>query len=430
MPRLFRPEWTDRADGRRWAIGVSVSSRCTEATAALVGVLGRGYEMLAEAAEVVSAPIPKEASTFFAAASAGGPQNSSTTVTTPAAVGACRSQLAEVEAMLVNQLAAKRGIFGQRILAVGIHDPGLWSVQRGETRSYVSLSEAARVAELTGMNVIDAFPARDLAGGGQGGPATAAAEWILLRSHSKVRALVDLGRTTRLTYLPAASTPRAESQILSFEVGPGSSLLDLLCRKLTNNQHAFDPGGHFAVQGRKIPELLAVWSRDPYFETPPPRWHPYGVRPERFLTAALQRGTTEGWSVRDILCTATHFVAEAIAEAIRRRLTEQKPIEEIIVCGGGQRNGMLIREIAEINQLPLIRLSDLRFPENSFEAASVGMLALLYVDQEPAAQPSISKVAAPRMLGQLTPGSAENWRRLLRECAGMNDGPSRIKKAS
>ncbi len=274
-----------------------------------------------------------------------------------------------------------------------------------------------RLAEATGMNILDAFPARDLALGGQGGPVTAVAEWILLRSQLRHRVLIDLGRTVRMSYLPAASADRAETKVLSFEIGPGMALIDALAARLSGGEHVFDQGGHLAVQGRCIPELLEHWLRDPHFGVPPPRWHPHGVQIERFLGDALQFAVTKNWPIRDLLCTATCLVAEMTAQAIHRWTPEAAPVDEILVTGGGQQNGFLLRELARHTQLPLIRLAELQLPEQGFQAACAGVLALLYIDQTPASQTAISKTATPRFLGRLTPGSPQSWKRLLEACA-------------
>ena len=61
---------------------------------------------------------------------------------------------------------------------------------------------------LTGLNVIDAFPARDLAQGGLGGPLIALPEWLLLRHRDRSRVLLDLGRTVRVD-LPAGRIHRS-----------------------------------------------------------------------------------------------------------------------------------------------------------------------------------------------------------------------------
>jgi anhydro-N-acetylmuramic acid kinase len=299
------------------------------------------------------------------------------------------------------------------------------------------------LAEGTGLNVIDAFPARDLAQGGLGGPIDAVAQWLLLKDPARGRVLLDLGRTVRMTYLPPARLRDAASRILAFEVGPGTAMLDQLAQRFTGGQHRFDPGGSLAVQGRQIPELVQHWLRDPYFDAPLPRWHPHGIRPERFLADALRLAVDRGWSVRDLLCTATHFVAESVAQTLRRRLPEDDRVDEILVAGGGQHNGLLLREIAAHVAVPLVRIPELvgrsltpsvsgrseapslfgrsETPSHVDDAvgpAAAAVLALCYLDQVPANPTAVTGANVPRLLGRLTPGSPQNWQRLLHALSG------------
>ena len=267
--------------------------------------------------------------------------------------------------------------------------------------------------------MVDSFPSRDLAAGGQGGPITAIAEWLLLRDPHHTQLLLDLGQTSRITYLPAMCVPNAGARVLAFEVGPGTRLLDSLTHRLTAGQHRFDPGGSMAVQGRKIPELVEHWMRDPYFERPLPRWSPRGVRPERFLMDAMQMAVEAGWSIRDLLCTATHFVAEAVSSSIRRRLPEDLPLDRIVVTGGGQHNGMLLREIgARLPRLPIVRLEDLDIIPEAFAPATIGLLAALQLDQTPGNSTAITGAETPRVLGRITPGSPQHWQQLVTSIAG------------
>jgi anhydro-N-acetylmuramic acid kinase len=413
MATVIRLDMPRAGDGRRWTAGVQVASHCSEVSAALVAAAGSGLDARFSVVGVHTTPVPRETAALFGPAAGGG-------ACTAGAVAMLRAQLAEVQAALLGDLLTALGIAPDRVLAVGVHDPGVWQFDRAGPTGYLGLCDAARLAEATGLNVIDAFPARDLAQRGQGGPIAAVAQWLLLKDPAKSRVLLDLGRTVRMTYLPAMAVENAVSRILSFEVGPGTCLLDLLAQRLSGGQHQFDPGGRLAVQGRRIPELIAHWLRDPYFDRPLPRWHPRGVRPERFLADALQMAIDQRWSVRDLLCTATHFVAETIALALRKRLPEDAAIDAIILTGGGQQNGMLLREIARLTELPLVRIAELPFPGEALEPAAIAVLALLYLDQIPASHTAISGVEVPRLLGRLTPGSPQNWQRLLQAGAGSS----------
>ena len=421
MTKNLRIDMPHSADGRRRVVGVMVSSGCTRVSGTLLAAVGHGLDVEVDVVGSLSVEVPGQAVSMFAAA--GG-------ATLPAhSLAALRVKLTEIEALVVGELLSGLGVAAPRLLAVGVHDPGIWSIERSGPIGCVGLCDAARLAESTGLNVVDAFPARDLAQGGLGGPLTALPEWILLKHPRRNRVLLDLGRTARMTYLPAAKTNFAASRVLSFEVGPGTGMLDLLVERLTGGEHRHDPGGRLSVQGRRIDELIEHWLADPYFDRPLPRWHPRGVRPERFLTGALQMAVDSQWSVRDLLCSATHFIAETIAAALRRRIPEDAQIDEIVVTGGGRLNGMLLREIGRTTDLPLIDVAELGFPDGSIESASVALLTLLHVDQVPANQTAVTKTDVPRPLGRLTPGSPQSWQRLLHASSGSSQAKRPLRSA-
>ena len=442
----LRIETSNIADGRRWLVGVVVASKCDRATAALIALRGKGLQVSVDIVGARTAAIPRTTTILFDTLASGNPCAATTLAT-------LRTQLAEVTGALTLDLLESLSISPSRILAVGVDDPGIWEfsdislgspgsqrlspagrppgsprASHGEPTGYLGLCDPARLAEATGMNVVDAFPARDVAAGGLGGPLAASAHWILLRAPLRNRLLLDLGRTVRLTYLPAARGERPETDVLSFEVGPGASLLDSLANRLTGGQDHFDPGGRLAVQGKRIPELLAHWLANPYFDCPPPRWHPRGVRPERFLADAVRMAVSSDWSVRDMLCTATHFIAEMIARTTQH-LPESNRLDEIVVTGGGQHNGLLLHEIGRLTRQTLVRLDDLGFPPDSFEASSIALLAMLHLDQVQANSSEITKTASPRLLGRLTGGSPQSWQLLLEICAGNSSAIRPLRSA-
>ncbi len=318
-----------------------------------------------------------------------------------------REQLTVAEADLATRLLQMAQIEASRVTALGVQDPGLWlsGQQPGASSGYLGLCDPARLAELCQIDVIDAFPARDLAQNGQGGPLSALPQWMLLHDSRTSRALLDLGQTVRISYLPAASVSNAIGRILAFDAGPGMRILDLLAQRLTSGQSRFDPGGRLAVQGRRVPELLRHWLSDPYFERPLPRWHPRGVRPERFLGEAMPKAVEAGWSVRDLLCTATHFLAEVVSQSLHRRLPDEPPVEQIVVTGGGQHNGMLLREIqTRVPDLPILRIDDVLGSGELLEPACAAVLAWMYLHRMPANGSAITGASVCGVLGRLTPG--------------------------
>jgi len=422
VTRIRKFDLPHTGQGNRWAVGVLVSSRCAQVAAALVAAAGRGLDARVRVAGTASAEVPAETSALFAAVA------DSKSPSTGALVE-LRTRLAEVQALLVTELLAGLGVAPGRVLAVGVHDPGCWASVGGGPPRYLGLCAAAQLAESTGLNVIDGFPARDLAQGGQGGPIDALAQWVLLQDPRCNRLLLELGRTVRMSSLPPSLSHSAAARVLSFEVGPGTALLDALAWRLTGGRQSHDPGGRLAVQGRRIEKLLGHWLSDPYFARPLPRWHPRGVRPERFLADALQMAVDSGWSVRDLLCTATHFIAETVASAIEKRLPEDARIDQLIVTGGGQQNGMLLREISRTTRRSLVRISELGLPGEALGPAGIAVLALFYLDQVPANQTSVTGTSVPRLLGRLTPGSPQNWQRLTQILSGSSPAVRPLRSA-
>ena len=422
-PKTFRfDSFNRRPTEERWAVGILTSSECRRLEMVLLSCIGNGLEIRSTIHAAKKVSIPDEVGSLFRQLGATGTNLSES-------MGRLRCELAEFQAEAVLDFCREAAIPTNQILVIASLDPGCWC-GAGSSIQCIEISDPARLAERTGMNVIDAFSSRDLAQGGQGGPVTAIAEWVLLHARQETRLLLDLGATTRMTLLPAQIVRSAASCILSFEVGPGMRLLDQLTQQLTTGEYTFDPGGSLAVQGKKVKPLLEHWLADPIFDRPLPRWQPHGVRVERFLNDAVRMAIEADWSVRDLLCTATHLIAESIAHTLQRRLPEDLPVKQILLTGGGRFNGMLLRELAA--RLPEVAMDSIEafgIPAFGPDAAAVALLGLFYLDQTPGNSTAITKTEIPRVLGRLTPGSPQAWQRLLQQMTGQSGAVRPLRAA-
>ena len=122
--------------------------------------------------------------------------------------------------------------------------------------------------------------------------------------------------------------------------------------------------------------------------------------------------------MRDLLCTSAYLVAEATCRAIARRMPTDPPIDELVVTGGGQHHGLLMKQLAErLAPLPILREADLGLPLHARDGAVAATLALLHLDETPACPTAITGAQTPRVLGRLTPGSPQAWQRMLQGIA-------------
>ena len=185
-------------DRRRWTVGLAVTEDCRWVGGAALAAYGSGFEARAQVMAVARTRVPRESRKLFRALVGVRARGNC------ALASVLAGELADVQASVVRKLIASEPLLRDRSLCVAVHDPGLWHGEAADGRAYLGLCDAARLAELTGISVLDALPARDLAQGGQGGPLLAAGYWLLLHHVDRPRAVVHLGKSTRLTILPAS----------------------------------------------------------------------------------------------------------------------------------------------------------------------------------------------------------------------------------
>ena len=324
-------------------------------------------------------------------------------------------ELACIEEEAIQELITESRLTASDVLAVGIHDPGL----RATTSHgvfYQGLCDAPYLAGQTGMNIVDSFPAQDIAARGNGGPVFPLPTWIFLKSETKPRIIIDLGRTARLIFLPRAENAFSHQKIQQIDVLPCGSLLDTLVWQLTGGKTAVDTGGRFAVQGCQNLQLMsALRAAVPMNE----KWCSTGLKPDRYLQVA-EKIAQSGLPHQDILCTVSCFIAETVAGQALSLMKAHGYLEpELLIQGSGQQHGLLMNSLmTQLQGRTLISISQLGIPVDTLDALCTAMLALLAVDHVPGNLPHLTGSETAKPLGRLTPGSIANWHRLLCEMAG------------
>ncbi|MBM3289195.1 MAG: anhydro-N-acetylmuramic acid kinase, partial [Candidatus Hydrogenedentes bacterium] len=125
-----------------------------------------------------------------------------------------------------------------------------FSVAHNPPRGYdhavgtMQVGECSVIAERTNLPVVSDFRARDIAGGGQGGPISAYPDWTLFRRPDRTIARVHLGGITTISVL----TPKLED-VIAFDAGPGTVAIDGAVRLLTGGNQEVDEKGAAASKG-------------------------------------------------------------------------------------------------------------------------------------------------------------------------------------
>jgi anhydro-N-acetylmuramic acid kinase len=388
----------------RWIIGLTSGSSADGVDAALLEIAGVGLNLKVRLAQAVHQPYGAELREMIVNASGPGPSNAEQ-------ISLLHRLLGETYAAAARQVADRASFTLHKTQCIGCaghtlrHDPG------GRFPSTFAAGMAAVVAERTGITTVHDFRSRDVAAGGQGAPLFAIADHLLFHHPQENRVLLHLGGLARLVYLP---TRGRIQDIRGFEPGPCNVLLDALIRQGTGGRERFDPGGKHAVQGRCLEPVLQRWLGHPFLLRRPPKSLPRQLFGEEFVAQILQQARHENWSLHDLLCTATHFVARAITDAMRRHLPSGGLPDRILLTGGGIRNGLLLHLLQQqLGAIALDRTDAHGMPAEARKAVSIGVLTALSLDGVPANVPTATGAVGSRLLGSWTPGSPANWARCL-----------------
>lgn len=305
--------------------------------------------------------------------------------------------LADLYAAVIEKALQEAGIGREVVAAVGLH--GQTIRHRPERGFTLQLNHPARVAELTGIDVVADFRSRDVAAGGEGAPLVPAFHAGIFQGKSPAAAL-NIGGIANLTLIPPEGS---HAPVLGFDTGPGNMLLDAWMEKSTGR--AYDADGAFAASGAVIPELLSKFLCDPFFARPAPK----STGRERFSLAWLEERLAllpQGEAApQDVAATLTELTAETIADALAKTEPEAR---KLYVCGGGALNLFLMKRLGQalLKRMPgcaLLSSEDRGLDPMEVEGAAFAWLARAFLLRRPGNLPAVTRAKGPRILGALYP---------------------------
>jgi anhydro-N-acetylmuramic acid kinase len=297
------------------------------------------------------------------------------------------NQLAGLYASAVNSLLAQTTYLPNEIKAIGCH--GQTIRHRPEHGYTIQIGNAARLAELTKITVINDFRSRDIAAGGQGAPLVPAFHDKILRHTSCHRVIVNIGGISNLTNL-APSIPTT-----GFDCGPGNLLMDAWCMQHIGTP--YDANGDWAASGKAIPELLEKMLAEPFFALPPPKSSGRDLFNMDWLNSLLKGNE----AAADVQTTLLELTCVSIADSI---LEQCSGAQEIYLCGGGAHNLTLRRRLAALlPDCPVQTTSDIGVDSDYLEGIAFAWLAQQTLLGIPANLPRVTGAAHPCILGAIYP---------------------------
>jgi anhydro-N-acetylmuramic acid kinase len=303
--------------------------------------------------------------------------------------------MVDLAATLVRELLDDAGTGARAVRAIGSHGQTVRHRPPGpgvDDPYTIQIDDGARLAELTGIDVVCDFRRRDLAAGGQGAPLVPAFHAAIFGQPGQALAVLNLGGFANLTLLGDGGS------VSGFDTGPANVLLDGWCERHLGAR--FDDAGRWASSGRVHEALLDAMLADPYFAMPPPK----STGRDHFDLAWLDRllaGAQPTPTPADVQATLLELTARSTASDLRRYAPRAS---RLLVCGGGASNRALMDRLVAL--LPGVEVSttdSLGLPASQVEATAFAWLAHAHLERQPGNRPEVTGARGPRILGAWYP---------------------------
>ena len=294
--------------------------------------------------------------------------------------GAVESELTDLHAEAVARLLADAGDVHADLIGFHghtvLHDP--------DHARTVQIGDGTRLAQRTGLPVVNDFRSADVAAGGQGAPLASILHAALVQPLERPVVVLNIGGVANATWIG----PRGDD-LLAFDTGPGNALIDDWMRQQTGRD--WDAGGRHAAAGVADQALVAAWMRNPYFDLAPPK------SLDRNDFAAVMPAVA-GKSTEDGAATLTAFTVESVAAAARHF---PAPPKRWIVCGGGRLNAVLMDGLAGRLEAPIEAAEAQGWNGDAIEAQAFAHLAVRSMRGLAITFPGTTGVPHPMTGGQL-----------------------------
>lgn len=295
---------------------------------------------------------------------------------------------------------AQAGIDPGEVEVIGSHGQTVWHQPEADAQnplivpSTLQIGEASVISAVVGAPVMADFRVADMAVGGQGAPLATYLDWALFSDPGMSRCVQNIGGIGNVTWVPAGG---AVDDVIAFDTGPGNMLIDALVARLTDGAQTFDIDGAIGLQGTGDGELLARLLADPYLDQAPPKT----TGREYYGSAMVEDMLSDREVSADVIATATAFTAHSIADAYRRWLPELP--DEVYVNGGGARNPLLMRMLADaLDGIPVRATDELGINADAKEAVAFALMAHDSLAGLPTNIPGATGAGRAVSLGKLT----------------------------
>ncbi len=261
--------------------------------------------------------------------------------------------------------------------------------------STLQIGDPSTIAKLTGIPTVGDFRPADMAVGGEGAPLVPYFDYLMFRSKSRNRILLNLGGIANFTALPKNCRVH---EVIAFDTGPANMIIDALMMQLYRKP--YDSGGRVALRGEIIPGLLLDLMSHPYFRQKPPKSTGREIFGAMFLPQILKYAKQD--KRRDLIATATELTPFSVFDQYNRFIAQSMKVDEMLVSGGGTHNRAVMEALQDYFRPARVKaIESIGFSSDAKEAICFAALANETIMEHPSNVPSVTGASRPVVLGKI-----------------------------
>ncbi len=270
------------------------------------------------------------------------------------------------------------GFHGQTIF----HNP--------EEKISKQLGNGKLLNQLTNKNIVFDFRSNDILNGGQGAPLTPVFHH-LISIQKKIKlpvCFLNIGGISNITII---TNKNDLSKVISKDIGPGNCLIDTWVRKNSNKK--FDCNGLIALSGKRN-EIIFEQAQELYSNR-------NSKKKLSFDTNDFDVSFLRGLNFEDGVTTLTDFTASILGDELS--LSLKNKVEDILLCGGGRKNKVLINKIKKYLSpgINLKLIDELNINGDFIESQAFAFLAVRSILKLPISFPNTTGCKLPCSGGKL-----------------------------
>ena len=258
------------------------------------------------------------------------------------------------------------------------------------------LGDAKLLYQLTKKKIVYNFRKNDIENGGEGAPLTPIFHQ-LIAAQNKIKLPVCILNIGGISNITIVNELVDSSELFSKDIGPGNCLIDTWVRNNSNKK--YDKDGFFASCGKKN-EIIIEQAQELYVNR-------LSKEKLSFDTNDFDISFARGLSLEDGVATLTEFTANIISEELLYNLNNNsKKIINILVCGGGRKNSILIKKIKKNlpEKIKIKSIDDYGIKGDFVESQAFAYLTIRSILKLPISFPKTTGCAKPNSGGEWIDG--------------------------